>query len=226
LCGVNQGALNKALDVDHCHKSNQIRGLLCNHCNRAIGLAKEDPALLRKMANYVEKEQAFQPRTCDPLEYIKAAYGDKWGGERLSSVEFFIKAFGLRPGSKGGGQRVPVRVLYNNYLHWGKESFIDALLGLQAFGRELSCLGYQRQGIRSIAYRWVIEDSPPKLNLELPSAFPRGYNPNAKLPLEGAPNEQARTGSLPTWGGMERRRFLLPQMCNGGMGAVQERIPD
>lgn len=40
------------LYVDHCHDSNRIRGLLCNHCNLAIGYAKSEPVLLAA-AEYV-----------------------------------------------------------------------------------------------------------------------------------------------------------------------------
>lgn len=45
------------LAVDHCHKTGSVRGLLCNNCNRAIGLLKNNPKLLRKAAKYLEKEQ-------------------------------------------------------------------------------------------------------------------------------------------------------------------------
>lgn len=43
----------KYLDVDHCHDSNQIRGLLCSAFNTSIGLMREDPALFHAAAEYV-----------------------------------------------------------------------------------------------------------------------------------------------------------------------------
>lgn len=40
--------------VDHCHSTNKIRGLLCNHCNRALGLMKESVENLKKLIMYLE----------------------------------------------------------------------------------------------------------------------------------------------------------------------------
>lgn len=43
------------LAVDHCHETGTIRGLLCANCNRGIGLLKDNPELLRRGADYIEK---------------------------------------------------------------------------------------------------------------------------------------------------------------------------
>jgi hypothetical protein len=40
--------------VDHCHITGRVRALLCQACNTGIGKLKEDPALIRKSADYVE----------------------------------------------------------------------------------------------------------------------------------------------------------------------------
>lgn len=42
-------------DIDHCHRTGKIRGLLCETCNRAIGLMKDDAQRLRDAADYVER---------------------------------------------------------------------------------------------------------------------------------------------------------------------------
>ncbi len=42
------------LAVDHCHKTNKIRGLLCAACNTAIGHFQDNPELLRRTADYLD----------------------------------------------------------------------------------------------------------------------------------------------------------------------------
>ena len=42
------------LVVDHCHESGKVRGLLCHQCNIMLGMAKDNPAILRLAANYLE----------------------------------------------------------------------------------------------------------------------------------------------------------------------------
>ena len=44
------------LAVDHCHKTGVVRGLLCTHCNLALGQLKDNSITLRRAALYLEKE--------------------------------------------------------------------------------------------------------------------------------------------------------------------------
>jgi len=43
----------KGAQIDHCHKTGKIRGLLCGQCNRAIGLLKEDLTILQRAIGYL-----------------------------------------------------------------------------------------------------------------------------------------------------------------------------
>lgn len=44
----------RELAVDHDHESGKIRGLLCNFCNRMLGLARDDIGILIAAAEYLE----------------------------------------------------------------------------------------------------------------------------------------------------------------------------
>ena len=47
-------AFDRTTHVDHHHGTGKIRGLLCQGCNIAIGGAKDDPHVLRRIAIYLE----------------------------------------------------------------------------------------------------------------------------------------------------------------------------
>lgn len=41
------------LFIDHCHRTNLVRGLLCSSCNHGLGLFKDSPKLLQKATQYL-----------------------------------------------------------------------------------------------------------------------------------------------------------------------------
>jgi hypothetical protein len=47
---------------DHCHKTKKFRGWLCSHCNWALGHTKDNPKLLRKLADYVELHKVLHKK--------------------------------------------------------------------------------------------------------------------------------------------------------------------
>lgn len=54
---------SKRLCVDHNHVNGQIRGLLCDKCNRGIGLLKDNPILLESAAKYLRETRAATAST-------------------------------------------------------------------------------------------------------------------------------------------------------------------
>ncbi len=51
ICNDPPGKRNLA--VDHDHNTGSVRGLLCDSCNRGIGLLKDKPEVLMKAAEYI-----------------------------------------------------------------------------------------------------------------------------------------------------------------------------
>ena len=48
----NKSRTIQRLCVDHNHKTGKVRGLLCNRCNRVIGLLEEDLILVKSLYDY------------------------------------------------------------------------------------------------------------------------------------------------------------------------------
>lgn len=53
-CTLNSSRYTKA-SGDHDHKTGKLRGILCNNCNTAIGLMKENPYRLECAIRYLEE---------------------------------------------------------------------------------------------------------------------------------------------------------------------------
>jgi len=55
ICGITEEALGRKLDVDHCHASGVVRGVLCNPCNTVLGHARDKIEVLEAAAEYLRK---------------------------------------------------------------------------------------------------------------------------------------------------------------------------
>jgi len=55
ICKRFRIASNKGhMTVDHCHKTGIIRGILCNWCNRGIGLFEDNLEFLENAKQYLK----------------------------------------------------------------------------------------------------------------------------------------------------------------------------
>ena len=60
ICGQVETAVSrtgrpKSISVDHDHDTGRIRGVLCDRCNLALGYLRDNPDLLRRAADYLER---------------------------------------------------------------------------------------------------------------------------------------------------------------------------
>lgn len=57
ICPAEQAGRGRPFYVDHDHKTGVVRGLLCNSCNRALGLFRDSLEILCSATRYMEKHQ-------------------------------------------------------------------------------------------------------------------------------------------------------------------------
>jgi len=56
ICGSTETrSSSHELSVDHCHTTNKIRGLLCNNCNRGLGLLGDTAGSVLKAYEYLKR---------------------------------------------------------------------------------------------------------------------------------------------------------------------------
>lgn len=54
VCQIPGCGSMKKISLDHDHATGQFRGWLCDDCNNALGRARDNPAVLRALADYLE----------------------------------------------------------------------------------------------------------------------------------------------------------------------------
>lgn len=54
ICLRHQSSLKAILVVDHDHKTNSVRSLLCHACNLILGNANDDPSVLQRAIVYLK----------------------------------------------------------------------------------------------------------------------------------------------------------------------------
>ena len=53
----------RSLNVDHCHKTGIIRGMLCDNCNKALGFFKDDINNLENAIKYLKEKYGGKNET-------------------------------------------------------------------------------------------------------------------------------------------------------------------
>jgi hypothetical protein len=55
VCERQPTDFKRKFSIDHDHKTGEIRGLLCDNCNHALGMVNDNSLLLQKLILYLEK---------------------------------------------------------------------------------------------------------------------------------------------------------------------------
>ena len=58
VCGkpdthTTKSGIQRRLAVDHNHNTGEVRGLLCQRCNQALGLLRENPVAIKSLLEYI-----------------------------------------------------------------------------------------------------------------------------------------------------------------------------
>lgn len=57
ICGGDNPIHKGHLNIDHCHTSNKVRGLLCTSCNLMLGYAKDKIETLENAIKYLKENE-------------------------------------------------------------------------------------------------------------------------------------------------------------------------
>ena len=53
VCAACKKPTEGKLNIDHCHTTGKVRGLLCGPCNRGLGLLQDNPQTLANLITYL-----------------------------------------------------------------------------------------------------------------------------------------------------------------------------
>lgn len=82
LCNEPPGPGYAGICFDHDHATGKPRGWLCDRCNKVLGLVKDDPALLRSLAGYLEVHhgEAHRSQTEEDAEVLVRGAREEFSG--------------------------------------------------------------------------------------------------------------------------------------------------
>lgn len=68
----------KSLNIDHCHVTKKVRGLLCDVCNRGLGLFRDSPDLIAKALLYLHTAPVHEELRIYYEQKNKCEFQDKY----------------------------------------------------------------------------------------------------------------------------------------------------
>jgi hypothetical protein len=128
LCAICQ--LREAKVVDHCHKTNEFRGLLCHGCNGALGTFFDDPRIFLRAIQYLTGEKVNTKQLLEDLAEVLVEFrrfshqeardiGNRIGVD-WDEVDIKEFAVGLSVELEHGSQDKQTDITHNDLLKTGK----------------------------------------------------------------------------------------------------------
>lgn len=79
-CAISGLTLNEGYDIDHCHKTGKVRGLLNHNINIGLGLFKDNPELLQKAIDYLQNfdHQNKIKQICESNKHLYNIVDPNW----------------------------------------------------------------------------------------------------------------------------------------------------
>ena len=82
ICKSTPG--RRRLDVDHCHLTGKVRGLLCETCNKTLGFFNDDPELLKAALKYLEEVIQLPSKSKSQSRFLNWKFGHRSMGPKTS----------------------------------------------------------------------------------------------------------------------------------------------
>lgn len=81
ICDSDVGGNERLLHVDHCHTTEQVRGVLCFNCNAALGHINDDKERLLDMVVYLSKNDNGKADIEKAIHYLELILEMEYKGE-------------------------------------------------------------------------------------------------------------------------------------------------
>ena len=92
ICGIHETEAPRGkLFVDHCHETDAVRDLLCLNCNTALGHFKDNPELMQRGIEYVQKWKPYR-ETQEGEEASRSSQGGGQDNGRLQTEDVAVSS--------------------------------------------------------------------------------------------------------------------------------------
>jgi hypothetical protein len=61
ICKSDNPGSKSGWNIDHCHRINKVRFILCAHCNRGLGAFKDSSSIMRAAADAIDEFYSNEP---------------------------------------------------------------------------------------------------------------------------------------------------------------------